>query len=79
LTFHGPGRVGHRESVSMGGWIIGAKWSRSLGIEASIDADVEPLKHAHGRPVAAMLLDAIRDNMHEAARAQDGSRRTGDP
>ncbi len=76
MTFHGPGRVGHRESVSMGGWIIGAKWYRYLGIEASIDADV---KHAHGRPVAAMLLDAIRDNLQEAARVRDGSRRTGDP
>ena len=77
LTFHGPGRVGRRESVSMGGWITCAKWSRQLGIETSVDADAETLKHAHGRPVAVMLLDPIRDNMHEAARVQDADKEDG--
>jgi len=77
LTFHGPGRVGRRDSVTMGGWITCAKWSRQLGIEASVDADAEMLKNAHGRPVAVMLLDPIRDNMHEAARVQDADKEDG--
>ncbi len=60
----------------MGDWITGAKWYRYLGIEASIDADVETLKHA---PVAAMLLGPIRDNLQEAASVQDADKEDGGP
>jgi hypothetical protein len=63
----------------MGGWITGAKWYRYLGIEASIDADVETLKHAQGRPVAVMLLDPIKDNLQEAASVQDADKEDGGP
>jgi hypothetical protein len=35
------------------------------------------LKNAHGKPVAVMLLDPIRDNMHEAARVQDADKEDG--
>ena len=56
-----------------------AKWYRYLGIEASIDADVETLKHAHGRPVAVTLLDPIRDHLQEAASVQDADKEDGGP
>jgi hypothetical protein len=56
LTFPGRGRNGHRSLESFYGWISDAKWSRQLGVQDSIFAEVQRLETMHPDARAVVIV-----------------------